>query len=118
MFSFVFLLLSSCDVFNNYGYPHKVNFNSRGGERIVSGNEVAYNICISNYNGDILAKEEQIAETDTFLLTYEWLTVKYRRLYESNIIINADPNVTGKSRHCYIDLGIMDSGATIKVTQN
>ena len=118
LFSFMFLLLSSCEVLHNFGYPNKVNFRSCGGEIVVSGDDVFHAVQIENGNGDCLVHEKgDIAEADTIIIAYDWLTVKYKH-YDSKITIIAEPNTTHKSRRYYVSFMVKNSLADIKVTQN
>ena len=111
------LLLVACGRLDNYGYPSKVSLGREGGTVICSGKEGFYDITIDDYNGYGETKLSK-GENDTIIATYYWLTVKYRRSFNNDMKIIAEPNKTGKKRTLYVSGSIYDDDATIKVTQD
>ena len=111
------LLLVACGPTDNYGYPSKINFGKEGGTKICSGKEGFYDITIDDYNGYGETKLSK-GENDTIIATYYWLTVKYRRSFNNDMKIIAEPNTTGKKRTLYVYCMVDNSGATIKVIQS
>ena len=111
------LLLVACGPTDNYGYPSKINFGKEGGTKICSGKEGFYDITIDDYNGYGETKLSK-GENDTIIATYYWLTVKYRRSFNNDMKIIAEPNTTGKKRTLYVNCMVDNSGATIKVIQS
>ena len=111
------LLLVACGPSGNYGYPLKISFGREGGTKICSGNEAFYHVTINDYNGNGETKLSQ-GENDTIIATYYWLTVRYKRSFNNEMKIIAEPNTTGKKRTLYVYCMVDNSGATIKVTQS
>ena len=111
------LLLVACGPTDNYGYPSKINFGKEGGTKICSGKEGFYDITIDDYNGYGETKLSK-GENDTIIATYYWLTVKYRRSFNNDMKIIAEPNTTGKKRTLYVYCLVDNNAADIKVTQS
>ena len=107
----------ACGPTDNYGYPSKINFGKEGGTKICSGKEGFYDITIDDYNGYGETKLSK-GENDTIIATYYWLTVKYKRSFNNDMKIIAEPNTTGKKRTLYVNCMVDNSGATIKVIQS
>ena len=111
------LLLVACGPTDNYGYPSKINFGKEGGTKICSGRLIVSGISINDYNGNGIAELTK-DENDTIITKYYWLTVKYRRSFNNDMKIIAEPNTTGKKRTLYVNCMVDNSGATIKVIQS
>ena len=113
----IVLLFTSCNSFNNYGYPSKVTFDSWGGEKKVYGEDGLYTLDISDFNG-VLANAIRDTIADSLIVTYDWLTAK-TRVYDFGygLTIIAEPNTTGKKRSLYVSGMVDDSFAEIKITQ-
>lgn len=114
----VVLLFVSCDIYNNYGYPSKVSFDSWGGVKIISGEDGLHTLEIADYNG-IIANAPGDSITDSLIVAHEWLTAK-TKVFDQNygLTIIAEPNTTGKRRTLYISGMVDNSFAEIKVTQS
>lgn len=108
-------LLASCWNSDNYGYPSKVEFGKEGGLKDCPGTSSFYDVDIHDYNGNGEATISK-GENDTIIVTYDWVSVKYK-LYRAGLKITALPNTTGKNRRLYVYLYVDDSFAEIKVTQ-
>ena len=112
------LLLVACGPTDNYGYPSKINFGKEGGTKICSGKEGFYDITIDGLQWIWRNKSLVRGENDTIIATYYWLTVKYKRSFNNDMKIIAEPNTTGKKRTLYVNCMVDNSGATIKVIQS
>ena len=54
----ILLLLAAC-ILDNSGYPKRVKFGENGGTRTVYGESGSYAITIEDYNGHVIAKEQE-----------------------------------------------------------
>lgn len=111
-----YFMLTSCETFDNYGYPGKVTFDRDGGTKTIDGGNSFYHVEINDYNGNGNAKITD-GENDTIIATYDWLSVKYRWCRDKHIILEALPNTTGKKRTLYVYGMVDDRSADIKVVQ-
>lgn len=111
------LLLASCIPWDNYGFPGIVKFGKEGGSKVCVGSEGFYHISIHDYDGNGPGTITQ-GEYDTVIVTYDWLTVKYKYpLTVPHFKMTAQPNTTGKKRTLYVSVAVDDFSADIKVTQ-
>ena len=110
------LLFASCEGFDNHGYPSKMSFDARGGIKMVSGELAFMYLGIRDYNGNGTSGGHNDETQDTFIVTYQWLTVKATP-FKDEMTIVAEPNTTGKNRRLYIDGGTDTRNVEIKVTQ-
>lgn len=115
IFLTVLCLFTSCTSPANYGFPYNVMFGKEGGSTICSGTESFYHITISDYDGNGNGRLED-GENDTIMVSYEWLTVKFRKGM-TEFKLAATPNTTGKKRTLYLDVAVDNLAADIKVTQ-
>ena len=111
---FIPLLLASCEE-DNYGYPSKMTFEREGGTKICSGTSSFYCLEINNYNG--IGAADNISDTDSIKVTYDWLTIKCKKFTDSQLKMIAAPNPSGKKRTLYVYGHVNDSFAEIKVEQ-
>lgn len=125
MKKFAFLLLvglmlsfTSCLTYDNHGYPSKVTFSNKGGEKIIHGSNGCDYFHIQDYNGTVCGYPDLTdtgAMPDTLYATCAWLTAK--QIYNSNdVILIAEPNKTNKKRTLYIeiDFGLTYGEITVK----
>ena len=88
------LMLVSCSLEDDHGYPKVVEMPTEGGIVKLYGEEPPYSISIVNN------REEYVPSSyggDTLVITYEWLTVKQEK-YGYIITVNAEPNLTENKR--------------------
>lgn len=112
---FISLIIIGCGT--NYGYPSKVTFGNSGGTKTCQGDDACYGFDISDYNGNIYGRSNiDLEGKDTMIVTYDWLTVKYKR-GDCHFKIIALPNTTGKKRTLYVAGWIENSFAHIAVIQ-
>ena len=112
------LLLTSCEIFDNRGYPFKVNFGSQGGTQKVFGDEGIYTLEIADYNANGTSAQRDTI-TDSLIVTYEWLTAKAKMIdFDRSITLIAEPNKTGKKRRFYVRGMVDNYSIDIKVTQS
>ena len=110
---------TSCITYDNHGYPSKVTFSKKGGEKIVHGSACCGYIHIQDYNRTVWGYTD-LTDTgewpDTLCATCAWLTAK--QIDGSNeIILIAEPNKTNKKRTLYIDLDFGPTQGEITVKQ-
>ena len=108
------LLCVSCGWFekDQMDYPRTVTFSKEGGEKIIKGGVVSP-LCIGKDDDDICSYPEDGYET----VRYKWLTARVPLDNYSMIIINAEPNASGKSRMLRIFAYSGYQYATIEVKQ-
>ena len=108
------LLCVSCGWFekDQMDYPRTVTFSKEGGEKIIKGGVVSP-LCIGKDDDDICSYPEDGYET----VRYKWLTARVPLDNYSMIIINAEPNTSGKSRMLRIFAYSGYQYATIEVKQ-
>ena len=94
------------------GYPRTVTFSKEGGEKIIKGGKVN-TLYIGKDSENILSNAEDGYET----VRYKWLTARVPLDNYSMIIINAEPNTSGKSRMLRIFAYSGYQYATIEVKQ-
>ena len=94
------------------GYPRTVTFSKEGGEKIIKGGKVN-TLYIGKDSENILSNTEDGYET----VRYKWLTARVPLDNYSMIIINAEPNTSGKSRMLRIFAYSGYQYATIEVKQ-
>lgn len=109
-------LLISCGSSDNFGYPSKITFDKKGRETLISGNNGIYHIDIVNYDGEGVSAVIG-SEVDTIVVTNDWLSVRWK-LFDSKLIVTAQPNATGKKRKLYIRGMVDNFFADIKVVQH
>ena len=104
----------SCGWFeeDQMGYPRTVTFSKEGGEKIIKGGKVN-TLYIGKDSENILSNAEDGYET----VRYKWLTARVPLDNYSMIIINAEPNTSGKSRMLRIFAYSGYQYATIEVKQ-
>ena len=104
----------SCGWFeeDQMGYPRTVTFPKEGGEKIIKGGKVN-TLYIGKDSENILSNAEDGYET----VRYKWLTARVPLDNYSMIIINAEPNTSGKSRMLRIFAFSGYQYATIEVKQ-
>ncbi|WP_028896563.1 BACON domain-containing protein [Prevotella sp. HUN102] len=112
------LLLAACAPLDNYGFPRIMKFGKEGGSKVCVGSESFGNISIHDYDGNGPGTITQ-GEYDTVIVTYDWLTVKYRypQFTVTHFKMTAQPNTTGRKRTLYVSVAVDDFSADIKVTQ-
>ena len=110
------LLLVSCDKNDNFGNPYKITFEKEGGTKICTGTDSFYSIEVANYNGD--GAEDSEESMDSLKVTYNWLTVKCKKLVGAKLEMTAIPNHTGKKRTLYVRGMVDNDCAEIKVIQH
>lgn len=111
-----FMALCACDTSDNFGYPSKIIMTNEGCERIVTG-EVAFdNIEIANYNGDGNSQSPNPEISDSFTVSYDWLTIKTKN-YDKKVVLIAEPNKSGKRRKLYVMGSSCNDLIEIKVEQ-
>lgn len=112
----ILAILTSCGPTDNFGYPSKVTFGKGGGYKNCIGTSSICHVEINDYNGNGNGKFHEM-ENDTLIVTYKWLTVKFK--YGDTLLkLTALPNATGKKRTLYIDGAVNNFSADIKVVQN
>ena len=95
------------------GYPRTVTFSKEGGEKIIKGGQVSPLFIGRHWVSDAFSYPEDGYET----VRYKWLTARVPLDNYSMIIINADPNTSGKSRMLRIFAYSGYQYATIEVKQ-
>ena len=95
------------------GYPRTVTFSKVGGEKIIKGGQVSPLFIGRHWVSDAFSYPEDGYET----VRYKWLTARVPLDNYSMIIINADPNTSGKSRMLRIFAYSGYQYATIEVKQ-
>ncbi|MCM1138905.1 MAG: hypothetical protein NC453_10090 [Muribaculum sp.] len=100
---------------DNGGFPNSVNFPKEGGRMTVTGDITIIGIDILNYNGD--GSTGYPIESDSIVVTTEWLTAKSTNR-SSKIELIAQPNNKSKNRKLYVYGYSGDSECDIKVTQD
>ena len=95
------------------GYPRTVTFSKEGGEKIIKGGQVSPLFIGRHWVSDAFSYPEDGYET----VRYKWLTARVPLDNYSMIIINADPNTSGKSRMMRIFAYSGYQYATIEVKQ-
>ena len=95
------------------GYPRTVTFSKEGGEKIIKGGQVSPLFIGRHWDSDAFSYPEDGYET----VRYKWLTARVPLDNYSMIIINADPNTSGKSRMLRIFAYSGYQYATIEVKQ-
>ena len=95
------------------GYPRTVTFPKEGGEKIIKGGQVSPLFIGRHWDSDAFSYPEDGYET----VRYKWLTARVPLDNYSMIIINADPNTSGKSRMLRIFAYSGYQYATIEVKQ-
>lgn len=114
------LLLASCSILHNYGYPYSISFGQEGGTKEISGKNCPYRLEIKNADGEgvsVHAFDDEFASSDSFGVSHQWLTVKAEK-GDHKVFITAEPNTTGHSRKLYVHGWIDDSFFDTKVKQN
>lgn len=111
-------MIGGCNTQNNAGYPAKVKFGHKGGEKVVTGRALILDIEISDYNGNSnFADFDWSNQIDTARVTYKWLTVA-KPPNEDKLILSAAPNSSQDSRKLYVRCtGGLYEYLEIKVTQ-
>ena len=95
------------------GYPRTVTFSKEGGEKIIKGGQVSPLFIGRHWDSDAFSYPEDGYET----VRYKWLTARVPLDNYSMIIINAEPNTSGKSRMLRIFAYSGYQYATIEVKQ-
>lgn len=114
------LLLASCSILHNYGYPYSISFGQEGGTKEISGKDCPYLLEIKNADGERVSVgflDDEFAASDSFWVSHHWLTVKAKK-GDDKVLITAEPNTTGHSRKLYVLGMIMDSFFDTTVKQN
>lgn len=75
-----------------------------------------YHIDVVNYDGEGVSAVIG-SEVDTIVVTNDWLSVRWK-LFDSKLIVTAQPNATGKKRKLYIRGMVDNFFADIKVVQH
>jgi len=115
------ILVASCNVAHNSGYPHKVHIGSDGGSIVVSG-DGSLGGDVSVYEFDDATEHSTPSRNDTvyqdsFCIRHKWMTVRWAYAAHS-FVVEAEPNTTGKSRKMWIRLGLWpDDDADVTVIQ-
>lgn len=107
----IVILMGSCSILDNYGYPGKISFGSEGGTKEISGDDYPYTLEITNTDDDgvnVGILYDEFASSDSFWVSHKWLTVKAKK-GDNKIFITAEPNTTGRSRTLYVSGMIDDS---------
>lgn len=86
IFIISFIVLSCDPIYDNQGYPSKVQFSESGGEKIIYGNDYIRFIVIDNGQQRI---NIQIIEQDSVQTQLNWLTIKAKWGEESLALIAA-----------------------------
>jgi len=101
----ILMSLASCSIFDNFGYPGKIVFTSKGGTKCIEGEYEPYTLEITNYDG--YGNERPEHKGDTIMVTHLWLTAKTIYGKGGKVYITAEPNHTGHGRTLYVS-GMMD----------
>jgi len=67
---YILMSLASCSIFDNFGYPGKIVFTSKGGTKCIEGEYEPYTLEITNYDGYGNERPEHKGNTimvDTFM---------------------------------------------------
>ena len=108
------LMYMSCQLKEDQmGYPRTVTFSKEGGEKIIKGGQVSPLFIGRHWISDAFSYPEDGYET----VRYKWLTARVPLDNYSMIIINAEPNTSGKSRMLRIFAYSGYQYATIEVKQ-
>lgn len=110
------LSLTSCQTWDNHGFPSTVSFKAEGGRQTFKGDgEWFYGFEIKNSKGDVLAYECNM-DNDSIIISYEWLTIK-TKVYSTQAEFIATPNTRKKNRSFVVIGSFGKDNAYIKVKQ-
>ena len=102
-FIFIATLLLSVFAFNSceedqFGWDNKVVFSARGGVEDVDGDDAIHTLSIGTYEGKESAAVEILG---VMTASYDWLTATAVK-GDTEIVLTAEPNDTGKERKLYV----------------
>ena len=109
--SFAFV---SCDKCDNFGYPHKCEFEKEGGRITITGDESISHLGIIDKDGN--EHTSYFNTVDSLYAEHKWLFIKCKR-FGKEIEIHVEPNVTGKKRKLWFQACIDNRRAEIDVIQ-
>ena len=104
----------SCDKCDNFGYPHKCEFEKEGGTITITGDQGVYHLGIFDKDGN--EHTSDIFSEDSIYANYQWLSIKSKRC-GTEIEIHVEPNETGKKRKLWFQACIDNRWAEIDVIQ-
>ena len=109
--SFAFV---SCDKCDNFGYPHKCEFEKEGGTITITGDRSVYHLGIFDKDGNEYTSG--IFPDESLYANYQWLSIR-SKLGGTEIEIHVEPNETGKKRKLRFEACIDNRWAEIDVIQ-
>lgn len=116
------MMMTSCNIVHNSGYPHKIYINGSGGSKTIFGEGyLSSDVSVYEFGNATAHSDTSLNDTvkrDSFLIQYKWLTVKWKYRGQS-LIVEANPNTTGKNRKMWIRLGMaLENDAEVTIVQN
>ncbi len=113
---FCALSLTSCQTWDNHGFPSTVSFGPEGGRQTFKGDgEWFIGLTIQNSSGDTYAWAS-LCDADSMSVTYDWLTIKSKN-HSSEVEFIATPNTGKKNRTLHVHGSFGNDYALIKVKQ-